>query len=729
MSETKSVSESAAKAQGTANKRSRVLINSSDIAIMAQVSNGAVSNWRKRDERFPQPVEGSKGKPLFDYDEVVAWLASAGKVFTERRFQQQLWTLRESLGDALSPDSATNLIVASLCLKKAAEVFGLGREWAALQAGSQESAINAVSQYVQAVKDADNKQERGPKLTHVLEEWEHLLSNIAPGEIVTVLDSVAECPDDKLAEFADGLLSKSIREAGRAGGEFGFVDSKVSRFIADLAVSGMAVKQQDSYEVYDPVCGISTITTQIAQVADNVSFHEADVNTWAVFIAEARFFLRFGVTVPLRVTQSDCLHHDSYPALKADVVVMEPPFNIQVDDMVSSDPRWRYGLSGRIEFGFGFLQDAIAHLNSNGRAYVATPGGTLSRLGREGDIRRCLIMSGCVEAIIVLPAKLLLNTGIPVFIWVLTTPASQRNVIYMIDCSRPAKTDQQPGLPTNLSNPSREFLDGNVAWKAVPVKDILADSDASLSPVKWLEPASVSASMIAKNSEALSVGIRQTLAKVADASFVLRNLPERLPDMDKLPTVTVQELISQGKAELLIGDCSDIRSSDLPEDAIRPEDVLDDLRRLTSVPQAKGPDGLGARTEPNDILISTLRGIHATLDAVGGHRVSRHVHVLRVVDKSWSPQYLALCVEGMWNTAAQQSPAVRVRPSQMLIPVADAATQHDILRVAEAKKAASLLERLTAEYLENYRNALRYGSDSKTSDTVEAGNGVGKEQA
>ena len=46
-----------------------LIVNTTEIAKMANVSVSTVSNWKRRSDTFPEPVGTKDGKPAFDYDQ------------------------------------------------------------------------------------------------------------------------------------------------------------------------------------------------------------------------------------------------------------------------------------------------------------------------------------------------------------------------------------------------------------------------------------------------------------------------------------------------------------------------------------------------------------------------------------------------------------------------------------------------------------------------------------
>ena len=46
------------------------LVSPSDVAVLANVTRAAVSNWRKRRHDFPLPIGGTTANPLFSRSEI-----------------------------------------------------------------------------------------------------------------------------------------------------------------------------------------------------------------------------------------------------------------------------------------------------------------------------------------------------------------------------------------------------------------------------------------------------------------------------------------------------------------------------------------------------------------------------------------------------------------------------------------------------------------------------------
>lgn len=105
------------------------------------------------------------------------------------------------------------------------------------------------------------------------------------------------------------------------------------------------------------------------------------------------------------------------------------------------DGRWGAGLPGTGDMQMLFLQSAIDKMDKhNGRAAIIQNGSPLFSGGTasgESQIRRWLLQSDLIEAIIAMPIDLFYNTGIATYIWVLSKNkrAERKGKIQLIDAS------------------------------------------------------------------------------------------------------------------------------------------------------------------------------------------------------------------------------------------------------------------------------------------------------
>ena len=125
---------------------------------------------------------------------------------------------------------------------------------------------------------------------------------------------------------------------------------------------------------------------------------------------------------------------EKYEPRKADVVISNPPYSMKYE--IEEDERFDgYDMPPKTKADYAFVLDGLSRLSENGTAVYILPHGVLFRGAAEGKIRKKLIENNLLDAVIGLPEKLFLNTGIPVCIVVLKKKR-QNNDVFIADASR-----------------------------------------------------------------------------------------------------------------------------------------------------------------------------------------------------------------------------------------------------------------------------------------------------
>lgn len=156
------------------------------------------------------------------------------------------------------------------------------------------------------------------------------------------------------------------------------------------------------------------------------------------------------------ICYQDTMKADRFKGTKMRFVIENPPFGTPwggkdaaegVEDAVNAeyqkgfDGRWGAGLPGSGDMQMLFLQSAIDKMDDNvGRAAIIENGSPLFSGGTasgESQIRRWMLESDLIEAIIALPTDLFYNTGIATYIWALSKNKrpERRGKIQLIDAS------------------------------------------------------------------------------------------------------------------------------------------------------------------------------------------------------------------------------------------------------------------------------------------------------
>lgn len=634
------------------------------MADMAGVSRAAVSNWRKRDEEFPGRVSGSASKPLFSREDAVAYLRARGYSPSEGDARLAVW-------------SAMNLLRGKVTTEESVEL------------------LLAVA--VEQMTGGDTR----PLRTQV------------PAELVENMTKVlATVPPEELADVTDFALERLARAQVKMGADFGFVGSRTTKLLANLAAA------RGPKTLYDPACGIAAAllaTVGLGAKPERLIGH--DVNKRALTIAAQRAALQ---DVDLELTCTDVVGEDVDPDLRADTIIAEPPFGLRLTNADRlTDRRFVAGPPPATSADMAWLQHVIAHLTDEGRGYVVTPNGPLFRGGQERAIRTELVRRGCVEAIVALPGKLLPHTALPLAVWVLRRPAETQadGAVLFIDATKEAEPEDS--VAKWLNDPSSLNCVPN---RVVPVADVLA-GDAALQPARWVEPETPEPAEIARR---YSSGWRiidheiQELRDAGSSAAPVANFPAAR-------VMTIGELIDQAVLEVRAGQAKH-KLDEFPAD-LRSRVVTATDLRMNALPTHDKAVDHPDLTQPGDILVNTNSVIRARVDASGGNLPAAGLHRVRVLaSDALAAEYLCAVLAGPWNDRFGGGSTVqRARLLDLEIPMLPLADQRGavdvLLNLSELQSRANSLADGASNTATALLEALRYGASLPDTPTGDVGDG------
>lgn len=125
---------------------------------------------------------------------------------------------------------------------------------------------------------------------------------------------------------------------------------------------------------------------------------------------------------------------DSVPEMKFDVCITNPPYSLKYEFDEKNSRFADYGFPPKQAADMAFIMDGLSRLNDKGRVVAILPHGILFRGNREEIIRREMVKRGNIQAVIGLPDKLFLNTGIPVAVVIFGKERAES--ITFVDASR-----------------------------------------------------------------------------------------------------------------------------------------------------------------------------------------------------------------------------------------------------------------------------------------------------
>ena len=256
------------------------------------------------------------------------------------------------------------------------------------------------------------------------------------GQLVSTVAKIGfgrdpEVARDVLGRVYEYFIKEFARSEGHRGGEF-YTPGNVVRLLVEML-------QPYEGRILDPACGSCGMFIQSAKFlrahagsGDELAIYGQELNqaTWRI----GRMNLAIhGLSGNVALTQGGSLLNDAHPALKAEYVIANPPFNQKKwgAAQVAGDARWKWGEPPDGNANYAWIQHFASHLAPGGRAgFVLANGSLTSMQSGEGAIRERLVRDDLVDCVVALPGQLFYTTGIPVCLWFLDrskAPAGERD--------------------------------------------------------------------------------------------------------------------------------------------------------------------------------------------------------------------------------------------------------------------------------------------------------------
>lgn len=494
---------------------SRQLVSPSQVADLAGVAPSTVSNWRARSSTFPSPSSGSNARPLFDMDEVLAWLKSSGKVIALPQKSATALRLGALLQRLAPPADHLALMLPLMCLSHAVR-----SGYSTLQVGDlTESTV------VQKLRKTALKLPRAD--TVVREAVEDSLRFFVGHETVllTLWKLILE---QDLRSLEDELL-RAARKAAR--------QSQYAGDPVDLAELLAGLFGPMTGRFADLACGYGEVLSVLADANSGAELHGTDIDSKAVAISSCRMFLR---DVQAEVAVKDVVTREGS---HYDALVLSPPLGLRLsEDRSLESGVFPFGLPKDRSMDLGWPQIALERLHADGTAAVVVPAISLYGAGKTREIRQKLLSLGCIEGVIGLPRGLHFGTGVASAVLILRKPGQSRRKgeVFMANLD----SDQRNGLVgiDRVLGDFKLWLEGYLiptsGSLSVPVVSLLAP-EASLNPAYWLATANpVDVKKILTEYDSAVEASREKL----DALIEVRSKPRSLRRVEPHGLVHVREL-------------------------------------------------------------------------------------------------------------------------------------------------------------------------------------------
>lgn len=274
--------------------------------------------------------------------------------------------------------------------------------------------------------------------------------NLTDGKIRDLIEHLStrklgnkDYPADLMGDAYEILLKKFADDSKAQAGEF-----YTPRSVVQLLIRILDPKPGES--VYDPACGSGGMLIEAVHHMNHSNLccgkiFGQEKNVTNAAIAKMNLFLHGAAD--FNIMQGDTLREPKILAggelAKFDCVIANPPFSLEKWGSVewSSDKYGRniWGTPSDSCGDYAWIQHMIKSMGpGNSRMAVVMPQGILFRGNEEGNIRKKLVESDKVEAVVTLGDKLFYGTGLsPCFLIIRNLkPAEHSARILMIDATK-----------------------------------------------------------------------------------------------------------------------------------------------------------------------------------------------------------------------------------------------------------------------------------------------------
>lgn len=412
-------------------------------------------------------------------------------------FEQELWKAANELRGAVAENQYKDFVLPLIFLKHISERYELRRD-------TLKSLFNDPKSdyYTQDIEEQnyvlEDPDEYLSKNTYIIPEkatWQFLQDNAEQDNIKVLVDDAFDLLDQTLATYRPDLkgilprifVKSQLTAKQVAGlinllanpklsekenpdsdilgrvyeyyiGKFAIAEgSGAGQFFTPGSIVRLLVEMIEPYEgkIFDAACGSGGMFVQSLKFLQahngdkkNISIYGQERYDGTLRLCKMNLALR---DLSFDVRLGDSLLQDKFPDLKADFIIVNPPFNVSQwhpEDLPENDPRL---FGPKEEFttdgnaNYMWMQTFWSHLSTKGTAAVVMANGAMTSNNKgERNVRQHMVDNSMVDCIVRLPDKLFLTTGIPACIFILSKNRDgkdgihreRKNEILFIDTSK-----------------------------------------------------------------------------------------------------------------------------------------------------------------------------------------------------------------------------------------------------------------------------------------------------
>ncbi len=309
--------------------------------------------------------------------------------------------------------------------------------------------------YLVNLSDADDRAQAIINAMEMIEEDYETLDGVLPKSEYQELDN--EVLGNLFRTFNDPALKTATGDIfGRIYEYFltQFADQKAhdgGEFFTPVSLVQMIVNviEPDHGDVIDPACGSGGMFVQSAHFIEHLhknpqdvaTFYGAEKNPTTIRLAKMNLAVH---GLEGKISKAISYYEDPHEMLgNADFVMANPPFNVDdVDaEKIKNDPRLPFGLPGvnkqkKVSNGnYLWISYFYSYLNDKGRAGFVMSSQASSAGGGEAEVRRKLIETGHVGAMVAIRSNFFYTRSVPCELWFLNKnkPEEMKDKVLMLD--------------------------------------------------------------------------------------------------------------------------------------------------------------------------------------------------------------------------------------------------------------------------------------------------------
>lgn len=306
-------------------------------------------------------------------------------------------------------------------------------------------------------------------IEHIKEELPHLVYQLDKVEF-----------EERNCKILDTYLLANAKARAK-NGDF-FVQGELNELVVKIC------DIQPQSMVYDTAVQYGRLLSAFVATSIDILCHGVAEAPEAAGLAQLYCFMAGLKHFHIEQRSYETILQQAFPERKYDYVVSHVPPGMRLD----ADIRTRYGIIRR-DATLGFVIHALESLKADGKAVITVTNGILFQGASTGEIRRELLHGDLIEAVISLPAGMLIGAGIPVTILVLSKnkAAERKGKVQFIDASAYGKKNR--GYTSLAVEEIEEivtryhrFKDDNKVSRIVGVSTI-RDNDYNLLPSSYVQ--------------------------------------------------------------------------------------------------------------------------------------------------------------------------------------------------------------------------------------------------